>query len=101
MSVPPPRTPMASASHTPVASAFRRKWTSNAPVASAFRRKSTASTSIDRRDFLKATVASPFVLRSARQDTSGAPVVVVGAGLAGLRAADLLRKAGKPVVVLE
>ena len=28
-------------------------------------------------------------------------MVVVGAGLAGLRAADLLRKAGRPVVVLE
>src|SRR5262245_42720772 len=32
---------------------------------------------------------------------SVAPIVVIGAGLAGLRAATLLHKAGRPVVVLE
>src|SRR5579872_1853737 len=35
------------------------------------------------------------------QANEGAPVVVVGAGLAGLRAAELLRQAGRSVVVLE
>src|SRR4029453_5554970 len=42
--------------------------------------------------------SSPTVQRyGAKAD----PVVVVGAGLAGLRAAELLHKAGTPVVVLE
>src|SRR5689334_2771113 len=88
---------------TAVASAFRRKSDRGTPVASAFRRKSTAFTrkSLDRRDFLKATVASPLVLRSFARQATDAPVVIVGAGLAGLRAAELLRKAGRPVVVLE
>ena len=63
-----------------------------------------ATGAMDRRAFLKisAAVASPFVAR-ARQARGAAadPVVVVGAGLAGLRAAEVLRIAGAPVVVLE
>ena len=63
-----------------------------------------ATGAIDRRAFLKisAAVASPFVTRM-RQGRGAAadPVVVLGAGLAGLRAAEVLRKAGRPVVVLE
>src|SRR5690242_17985924 len=63
-----------------------------------------AAAAIDRRSFLRlsAAMASSFAAR--RRQTPAAssdPVVVVGAGLAGLRAADLLRKAGTPVVVLE
>src|SRR5882672_7323855 len=38
---------------------------------------------------------------STRALDAGDPVVVIGAGLAGLRAADLLHKAGTPVIVLE
>lgn len=57
---------------------------------------------MDRRAFLKLSAVAPFVSR-ARQGRGAPvdPVVVVGAGLAGLRAAELLRKAGTPVVVLE
>jgi len=63
---------------------------------------------LDRRDFLRASAAAmvplisrPFV-RARQGGTAPAnPVVVVGAGLAGLRAAELLHKAGAPVVVLE
>jgi monoamine oxidase len=36
-----------------------------------------------------------------RAQDAGQTVVVIGAGLAGLRTADLLRKAGTPVIVLE
>jgi monoamine oxidase len=62
------------------------------------------TTTIDRRSFLRIStvLASAFAPRS--RQTRGAardPVVVVGAGLAGLRAAEMLRKAGIPVVVLE
>ena len=52
------------------------------------------------------SVASPLVsgafgrVRQGRA-TPDDPVVVIGAGLAGLRAAEMLRKAGVPVVVLE
>ena len=46
-----------------------------------------------------ALVAVPGV--SARALEADAPVVVIGAGLAGLRTADLLHKAGTPVIVLE
>ena len=71
-------------------------------------KREEAGATIDRRDFLRlsAAIATPLVSRSSarsRQSAVGTddPVVVVGAGLAGLRAADLLRKAGKRVVVLE
>lgn len=54
---------------------------------------------------MSALAAAPLVARSTRggswQSAGADPVVVVGAGLAGLRAASLLRKAGRPVVVLE
>jgi glycine/D-amino acid oxidase-like deaminating enzyme len=62
---------------------------------------------IDRRDFLRATAAAVSLISrpssGARQGRGKAvdPVVVVGAGLAGLRAADVLHRAGAPVVVLE
>jgi monoamine oxidase len=57
---------------------------------------------------MAALAAGPLVGRRSfelpeqrRGGDSTEPVVVVGAGLAGLRAAALLRKAGRPVVVLE
>jgi len=63
---------------------------------------------VTRRRFLQlsalAAPAAPSLLqRLAQPDPANAasPVVVVGAGLAGLRAADVLRQAGRPVVVLE
>jgi monoamine oxidase len=62
---------------------------------------------IDRRDFLRVSAAAvvPLVARPSLRlhGSSGSadPVVVVGAGLAGLRAAELLHRAGTPVVVLE
>lgn len=63
---------------------------------------------LTRRRFLQlsafAAPAAPSLLQRFAEESrssSGAPVVVVGAGLAGLRAADVLRKAGRPVVVLE
>ena len=62
---------------------------------------------MNRRRFLQ-QVASGFPLAAAavqgvstRAPDADQLVVVVGAGLAGLRAADLLHKAGTPVIVLE
>src|SRR5437867_966866 len=57
---------------------------------------------IDRRRFLQLALAAPA--RAARQPrgaSESAETVVVGAGLAGLRAAGILKEAGRPVVVLE
>jgi monoamine oxidase len=58
---------------------------------------------VNRRRFLQQSArAAPyaaFALRAGAVDSK--PTVIVGAGLAGLRAADLLRQAGLPVIVLE
>src|SRR5438874_12234535 len=63
---------------------------------------------VTRRRFLQpsalAAPGAPSLLQRLAQPSeanAGSPVVVVGAGLAGLRAADALRRAGRPVVVLE
>ena len=62
---------------------------------------------LTRRRFLRlsafAVPAAPTLLQQLGESrsSSGALVAVVGAGLAGLSAADVLRKAGRPVVVLE
>ena len=65
---------------------------------------------IDRRGFLglSAAAAAPFIAREALAGAlqtpagdSADPVVVVGAGLAGLRAASVLKDAGRRVIVLE
>jgi monoamine oxidase len=62
---------------------------------------------VNRRRFLQqAATAFPLAAAavrgvSARALDVDAPVVIVGAGLAGLRTADLLHKAGVPVIVLE
>jgi monoamine oxidase len=55
---------------------------------------------INRRKFLQLSAAAPAAL-SGQTKPSGGPIVVVGGGLAGLRAATLLGQAGRPVVVLE
>src|SRR5262245_32651620 len=59
---------------------------------------------IDRRRFLGLAGISPALAASLARGQitrESNPVVVVGAGLAGLRAADILRKAGREVIVLE
>jgi monoamine oxidase len=60
---------------------------------------------VNRRRFLQQSArAAPFAalaLGARARAIEGNPTVIVGAGLAGLRAADLLRQAGLPVVVLE
>ena len=54
---------------------------------------------IRRRAFLATALAAPLIARTARADA--APVVVIGAGLAGLSAAQALRARGIATVVLE
>jgi monoamine oxidase len=60
---------------------------------------------VNRRRFLEQSArVAPFAalaFRASARAIDANPTVIVGAGLAGLRAADLLRKAGLPVVVLE
>ena len=60
---------------------------------------------IGRRQFLElSALGAPMIGRSSpafQQRSVNLPVVVVGAGLAGLRAAGVLRDAGQRVVVLE
>jgi monoamine oxidase len=62
---------------------------------------------VNRRRFLQQAASGfPLAVAAVRRVSTRAldadePVVVIGAGLAGLRTADLLRKAGTPVIVLE
>jgi monoamine oxidase len=62
---------------------------------------------VNRRRFLQQAASGlPLAVAAVRGVSTRAldadqPVVVVGAGLAGLRTADLLHKAGTPVIVLE
>ena len=57
---------------------------------------------ISRRRFLQLTAIAPSLVGPGLAAQTGhRRIVIVGAGLAGLRAAELLRKAGREVIVLE
>ena len=57
---------------------------------------------VSRRQFLRLSVVAAAPAGVWQTPSPGAdPTVVIGAGLAGLRAADVLRRAGRSVVVLE
>ena len=59
---------------------------------------------MNRRRFLRLSAAAPALIHpslAGQTVNRGERVVIVGAGLAGLRAADLIRKAGREVMVLE
>jgi len=67
--------------------------------------ESNDNDAVNRRRFLqqsaRAASFAALALRASARAIDDNPTVIVGAGLAGLRAADLLRKAGLPIVVLE
>jgi monoamine oxidase len=54
-----------------------------------------------RRHFLLSSLAAPIWALRQKKPPAPDPVVIIGAGLAGLRAATLLQKAGQRVIVFE